>query len=245
MATEQGQYALVSYFRFKEGKTHLYDMTDVILRSNNTGAGKVENTTDTKENAYTGALDIPATELVDKLLTKEEEKQVAAGVNISVELSVEDISKNVSAADKALIEKALDKNTVGLYLDITLFKKLDNAEPVKITNTNGAVTVTLVVPENLRNTDGNVVRTYQIVRVHNGKAELLDTVYDAKTGKLSFQTDRFSTYALVYTDAKLAQTPANPYTGDNTPIAVFTALLVLSAAGLAGLLLWDKKKYAK
>jgi len=31
MATEQGQYALVSYFRFKEGKTTLYDMTDVVL----------------------------------------------------------------------------------------------------------------------------------------------------------------------------------------------------------------------
>ncbi len=31
MATEQGQYALVSYFRFLEGKTSLYDMTDVQL----------------------------------------------------------------------------------------------------------------------------------------------------------------------------------------------------------------------
>lgn len=29
MATEQGQYALASYFRFIEGKTSLYDMTDV------------------------------------------------------------------------------------------------------------------------------------------------------------------------------------------------------------------------
>lgn len=32
MATEQGYYALASYFRLKEGKTSLYDMTDVTLR---------------------------------------------------------------------------------------------------------------------------------------------------------------------------------------------------------------------
>ncbi len=31
MATEQGQYALVSYFRYLEGKTSLYDMSDVII----------------------------------------------------------------------------------------------------------------------------------------------------------------------------------------------------------------------
>ncbi len=244
MATEQGQYALVSYFRFKEGKTTLYNMSDVILRSNNTGAGKVENTTDTKENAYTGALDIPATELVDKLLTQEEEKQVAAGVNISIELSVEDIGQNVSAADKALIEKALDKNTVGLYLDITLSKKLGNAEAVKITETNGEVTVTVVVPENLRNTDSKVNRTYKVIRIHEGKTDVLDTAYDATTGKLSFQTDCFSTYALVYTDTAVTVTPSNPKTGDNTPITLCAILMVISVACMAVLTL-SKKKYVK
>ena len=29
MATEQGQYALAAYFRFLDGQTSLYDMTDV------------------------------------------------------------------------------------------------------------------------------------------------------------------------------------------------------------------------
>lgn len=33
MATEQGQYALTSYIRFLEGKTRLYDMTDVAMYS--------------------------------------------------------------------------------------------------------------------------------------------------------------------------------------------------------------------
>lgn len=33
MATEQGQYALASYFRFLDGKTALYDMSDVTIRT--------------------------------------------------------------------------------------------------------------------------------------------------------------------------------------------------------------------
>ncbi len=37
MATEQGQYALAAYFRFKEGKTSLYDMTDVDLPGEQVG----------------------------------------------------------------------------------------------------------------------------------------------------------------------------------------------------------------
>lgn len=35
MATEQGYYALASYFRFLSGKTSLYDMRDVTIRENN------------------------------------------------------------------------------------------------------------------------------------------------------------------------------------------------------------------
>lgn len=42
MATEQAQYALVSYFRFLDGKTALYDMTDVVLIKDKEAAAKVE-----------------------------------------------------------------------------------------------------------------------------------------------------------------------------------------------------------
>ena len=42
MATEQGQYALASYFRFLEGKTALYDMTDIILVKDKEAAAATE-----------------------------------------------------------------------------------------------------------------------------------------------------------------------------------------------------------
>ncbi len=40
MATEQAYYALVSYLRFTEGKTHLYDMSDVTIQQHNPDSGK-------------------------------------------------------------------------------------------------------------------------------------------------------------------------------------------------------------
>ena len=241
LATEQGQYALVAYFRFKEDKTTLYDMSDVLLRSNNVGAGKVENVTDTEKNAFGGALDATDTLLSEKLLTEEEKKLLEKGVDISIELTVEEFGQKVSADHKALIEKALGKNTVGLYLDITLTKRAGTASPVKITKAGSAVTVTVILPESLRNTDARFDRSYKIIRVHEDRAELLDASYDAESGKLSFLTDRFSTYAVVYTDTPV---PTKPATGDDTPTLLWATLAVSSAACLAALFL-NKKKYAR
>lgn len=213
--------------------------------------GKVENTTDETENAHTAKLDVPAEELADKLLTQEEKQQVAQGASVNVELTVEDISKDVPAADKALVEKALGENTVGLFLDITLTKQVGDNTPVKITETNGAVTVTITLPETLRNTDAKVQRTYKVIRVHEGKTDILDAKFDAATGKLSFDTDAFSTYALVYTDAPVAAvTPTTPgtgtnaATGDNVPVAALIVLAVLAVAGLT-LVVIGKKKFAR
>lgn len=225
MATEQGQYALAAYFRFISGQTALYDMNDVIIRSNNEGTGTVENTTDSKDNAHNATLDTPVDKLSDALLTEEEEKLVENGMNIYVDLSVEDISNSVSESDKQLVEKHLNGHAVGVYLDITLTKQLGESTPVKITETAGAVTVTITVPDELRNTDSKMVRAYKIIRVHEGKADVLDASFDEKTGKLSFETDRFSTYTLVYTDTPVSD---NPKTGDNAPLALAITVMLIS-----------------
>lgn len=42
MATEQAYYALAAYQRFTEGKTRLYDMTDVVIKSDREKAAEVE-----------------------------------------------------------------------------------------------------------------------------------------------------------------------------------------------------------
>ena len=236
MATEQGQYALAAYFRFVNGQTALYDMSDVLLRSNNEGAGKVENTTDSEDNAHNAALDTPTEELDDKLLTEEEQKLVENGVSVYVKLTAKDISSSVSDADKLLVREQLGENTVGMYLDITLTKQLGDAA-VKITETAGAVIVTVTVPKELRNTDPKMLRIYKIIRVHEGTANVLDASFDEKTGKLAFETDCFSTYALVYADTPVSDIPT---TGDNTQLALMAAVLLLSLCSVAVVISYKK-----
>ena len=242
MATEQGQYALAAYYRFKNGQTSLYDMSDVVIRSNNTGAGTVENATDSSANAHAGALEMSSESMTDALLTEEEKAMVSNGVSVQVDLDIKDISETVLKEDKTLIEKASGKNTVALYLDITLTKQLGTASPVKVAETTDAVTVSITVPTALRNNDTKIERSYKVIRVHEGKTDILDTVYDAKSGKLTFETNAFSTYALVYSDAPAKA--SSPQTGDTATPWLFAGMMVLSFCGITVLTNKSKKKFS-
>ena len=114
-----------------------------------------------------------------------------------------------------------------MYLDISLFKQIGSDTPQSISETDGAVTISLNVPSELINSDTKITRTYKIVRIHEGVATILDCKFDAATNKLSFETDAFSIYALVYTDTvKEAEK-----TGDMSIPAFWFALAALSGAG--------------
>ena len=55
MATEQGYYALASYYRFLNGQTSLYDMSDVIVQTaGNTGGDNSGNGTNNGGTPATG-----------------------------------------------------------------------------------------------------------------------------------------------------------------------------------------------
>ena len=213
-----------------------------MIRSNNTGAGTVENATDSSANAHAGALEMSSESMTDALLTEEEKAMVSNGVSVQVDLDIKDISETVLEEDKTLIEKASGKNTVALYLDITLTKQMGTASPVKVTETTDAVTVSITVPTALRNNDTKIERSYKVIRVHEGKTDILDTVYDAKSGKLTFETNAFSTYALVYSDAPAKA--SSPQTGDTATPWLFAGMMVLSFCGITVLTNKSKKKFS-
>ena len=196
---------------------------------------RVENTVN-KDNACSGTLANTNEEIFEKVLGDDDKFLVETGKSAKVTLSVKDINNTVSLSDKALIEKNLGKNKVGLYLDITLSKQVGDNTAVNVTETNGKVKVTISVPDSLKNNDASITRTYKVMRIHEGKVDILDATYDAKTGKLVFETDAFSTYALVYSDAPV-QTTA-PKTGDINHMASWIAIM---AAALAVAALLKKK----
>lgn len=143
-------------------------------------------------------------ELKDILFTTDELKRVAAGEDAKIILRVTDISESVSAKEKRQIENSLGTRTLGMYIDLSLYKQIGNAEETRITSTSKKLSISVEIPKNLRTLDSKVTRTYSIIRLHGGIVETLEGNYDPKTYLFTFETDRFSTYALQYQDTAVS-----------------------------------------
>lgn len=150
------------------------------------------------ENAPDTSLAITAKELADMVLTDAEKNQVEGGTDIKIVLDVEDASDTASSEDKAKVEAALNGYAVGQYLDISLYKLIGDSR-TNITETPQKLTITIAIPDGLKNTDSKITRTFAVIGVHDGNAELLNDL-DTNADTITIATDHFSTYAIVYKD---------------------------------------------
>lgn len=185
--------------------------------------------------------------------------EVAQGVNVW--LDIQDMSASVSQTDKTLIQNTSGDYTVGLYLDINLLKKVGSNDATKVTETNGKVKASIVIPESLWKSG----RIFEIIRVHDGVATAIAGTYDENTHVFTFETDKFSTYALAYKDSASSSNSGTtsdsssssnsgssnssnstqstaPKTGDQNDVRVWYLLLIASLGGLGFLGLSKKKE---
>lgn len=172
-------------------------------------------------------------ELLDAIgLTAAEKKAIANGANANVVLNVN--VKTLTEKEAKLIESVIGKNKMAETYDINLLLQIAGLADRNITDPSSAIGITITIPDKFINTDTSVKRVYRMVRIHDGKATVIDGTFDAKTKQFTFATDGFSTYALVYEDvAATTSTPAttSPKTNDTSlPIA----WLLLLGAGLCG-----------
>jgi len=199
-------------------------------------------------------------------LTAEELARVAEGAEIDIILKATDISGSIGTESKAQIERAASGYTIGQYIDISLYKQMtqdgQTGQLVQITGTHGNITISLKIPENLLNTDSAVTRTFWIIRNHEGQVDFLPTTFDEQTGMLTFETDKFSDYAIVYQDTKRTTDsgsgstdkgnensgPLNtatgkvPQTGDESRWWLWLVLMLTSCAGTVGIMIYSRKK---
>ena len=142
-------------------------------------------------------------------------------------------SSTISKEDNELFNKAMgDKYKVAGFYDINLFKGLnDDLKFEEVLETSDKVKVTLSIPTALPQVAEGYKRTYYVIRLHNGKTDILDTTL-TDDNKVSFETDKFSSYALAYVDEKVENTTQieNPNTSDKALIYG-----VISLIGLSGL----------
>ena len=151
----------------------------------------------------------PTEELADCTLTPEEKQQAQDGTDIRIILHVEDASERVSAEEKAVVEANLSGYAIGQYLDISLYKMIGESR-TQITSTTGKIRIMLEIPESLRLSEsggtnaqtaeeGIRTRQFAILRIHDGQAEILPDL-DDNADTITIETDRFSTYVLVFLD---------------------------------------------
>ncbi len=178
-------------------------------------------------------------ELAGAVLTPEELSGITAGIVVKIILTVENVDSSVSEADKQTVQALVGDYTVGEYLDIQLFK-LIGADRTAILQTSGKIRIVIDVPDSLKAGAGKT-RTYAIMRVHDGAAELLSDL-DGAEDTITIETDKFSTYVVVYRETNNGSVPdSEPKTGDTDPIRLY-ATLAMVAGGAYLLLYFEERK---
>ena len=131
----------------------------------------------------------------DTVLTEDDKTALQNGGDVSITLTISDAENTVSDYDKNAVEEKI-KGTyeLGSYFDIDLVKTVNNIE-TQITELNKEIVITVAVPDELKKAD----RTFAVVRVHNGKSAVLSDE-DSNDDTVTFSTDKFSVYAIVYID---------------------------------------------
>lgn len=245
-ALNKEDYEVLDNQATKEGK---HVLTIKAKGNNHTGSFKYSYAILPKENdkigtgsftvKTTGDVEISRDEVIDLLIenkeiTANELSEVAEGKKIEIVLEVKEAQTN------ELIETNTKGYKVGKYLNITL-NKIVNGTNESIHELSKVMKVTIKVPEELINKDSKTKREYFIARSHNGKVDILETKYNEKTNSLTFETDKFSDYAIIYKDKKELKTTVTTSinksntkqttkakTGDNENIIGLMMLLVSS-----------------
>lgn len=182
--------------------------------------------------------------VLQNILSKYEIEKVNGGADAEIWLTVDDVTKNIASDDvKKITSKLKAEEFVGAYVDVSLYKRVGENAPVQVTElSSGKLSISFKIPETLLAAKG-YERTYTVYRLHDGEVEQLVTEYNKDTQTVSFETDRFSVYAIAYTEKQIetpkvdtpkAEEPKvdSPKTGDRTPLAMIFFMMVISGMAI-------------
>lgn len=155
---------------------------------------------------------VNSNEVLANSLTKEQKKKYDAAVKEGKKIEFKPVVKNeVNASDKKLLLAYADKADAEVVnaFDIEIELVIDDKNEGLISETDGKLTFKVAIPENLKK-DG---RKFYVLHAHDGKVEKLPVNEDG-----TFETDKFSSYMLVYEDVKSTtpETKLEVKPGNNT-----------------------------
>lgn len=175
-----------------------------------------------------------------------EEQQVALKEGGKADVKVSVSKATPTAEDKKLVEAQLNStNKIAMYLDLGVKVSIKDADgtvigtDVALSETGTPVQFTVALDDSFINTNNTVDRTYQVVRIHEGKVDVLPATFDPETKTITFESDKFSTYALMYTDTP--KTSKTPVTSDDGNVALYAGMGVIALAAVVAMIFFKKK----
>lgn len=244
--TREG-YTLVGWFTKPDGGDQVTTNTvftqDTIVYAHWV---KAEHTTDPDKNAFHADIDLDDLDILKLLLTDDE---LAGDKNIKVYLTVEEQPETtVPETAKTGITAQAGEDRIAAYLDINLYKQIDNQTPERISNPGVSVPIVMKLPQNL--IPSNAARVY-VIYYHGQETKTIDNVvYQPSTGKLQFNAKEFSYYALAYEPGSTQPQPpapngpaSAPKTGDESNLALWLCMMAVSLIGVNALTRESKKHH--
>ena len=147
-------------------------------------------------------------------------------------------------ASKSINELAKEKENIKVvsFFDITLNVKNNvTGETLGTLSTlDNKIKFNMALPEELTKVAEGYTRKYYVVRYHDGKSEIISASVDGNV--LSFESDKFSTYALAYEDVK-DEVIVNPPTGDKIVLDLVVGIVSVAGLGLVAKSIAKRKKY--
>ena len=132
-----------------------------------------------------------------------------------------------------------------MYLDLGVKVSIKDADgtvigaDVALSETGTPVQFTVALDDSFINTNNTVDRTYQVIRIHEGKVDVLPATFNPETKTITFESDKFSTYALMYTDTPKAS--KTPVTSDAGNVVLYAGMGVVALAAVVAMIFFKKK----
>lgn len=193
------------------------------------------------------------TDVVDKETSDKIKEAVESGKNITTELIVDEIKEEQVASIKEEIRVEIEKeataklgaDTKVQYMDICIMLKAEDSELGTLNKLQEEIAITIAIPKEIKGEN----YLYKVIRNHNGEITTLETK-DNGDGTITFMTDRFSTYALAYSQEITEDSNAGssdaivqpPKTGDSSMTTIYVLML---ACGIMTMTLANKKRILK
>lgn len=164
-------------------------------------------------------------EIQDQLFTDEDKDALKNGDDILLKLIVKDIDNTINDEIKQKL-LAYSDYELGQFLDIHIEKYINNIIVNDLNVLPAKIKIVIDIPEELRKQG----RTFYLLRMHNNPdgTEVISEIADMddNDNTFTFETNQFSTYAIVYTDNKSNKPSVE--TNDNSHIQFYSLLAFYS-----------------